>query len=92
VIAHWSIGLLRNTARVLLDAEDTGPLVERVRTIIEEGGTHRVADLHVWRVGIGAYACIVTVVTHDGITAEELKAQLAQVREIRHLTVEVNVT
>lgn len=90
VIAYWSIGLMRSTARVLLDAEDTGPLVNRVRNLIEEDTAHRVADLHVWRVGIGAYACIVTVVTRAGISAEDLKARLAQIREIRHVTVEVN--
>ena len=90
VIAHWSFGLIRNTARILLDAEDTGPLVNRVRRLIEEGTPHRVADLHVWRVGMGAYACIVTVVTPHSISADELKAQLALVPEIKHVTVEVN--
>ena len=90
VIAHWSFGLIRNTARILLDAEDTGPLVDRVRALIEEDTAHRVADLHVWSVGIGAYACIVTVVTPHGVSADELKAQLAQIPEIKHVTVEVN--
>ena len=90
VIAHWSIGLIRNTARILLDAEDTGPLVDRVRKLIEDGTPHRVADLHVWRVGIGAYACIVTVVTPHSVSADELKTQLALIAEIKHLTVEVN--
>jgi cation diffusion facilitator family transporter len=90
VIAHWSIGLLRSTGRVLLDAEDTGALTNKVRRLIEQGTAHRVADLHVWRVGIGVYACIVTVVTRDRISAEEIKTQLADIRAIRHLTVEVN--
>ena len=90
VIAHWSIGLMRSTGRILLDAEDTGPIADRVRSLIEDGTAHRVADLHVWRVGIGAYACIVTVVSPHSVSADELKAQLAQIVEIKHLTVEVN--
>ena len=90
VIAHWSFGLIRNTGRILLDAEDTGPLADRVRKLIEEGTAHRVADLHVWRLGIGAYACIVTVVTPHSVSADELKTQLALIPEIKHLTVEVN--
>lgn len=90
VIAHWSIGLMRGTGRILLDAEDTGPLADRVRKLIEENTAHRVADLHVWRVGIGAYACIVTVVTPDLVSAADLKTQLAQIPEIKHVTVEVN--
>lgn len=90
LIAHWSLGLMRSTGRILLDAEDTGPLVDRVRRIIEEDTAHRVADLHVWRVGIGAYACVVTVVTPHLVSAADLKAQLAQIHEIKHVTVEVN--
>jgi cation diffusion facilitator family transporter len=90
VIAHWSIGLMRRSGRVLLDAEDTGPLVDRVRRLLEASPQTRVADLHVWRVGMNAYACIATVVTHADTSADEFKALLAQVPEIRHVTVEVN--
>lgn len=90
VIAHWSCGLLAKSARVLVDAEDTGPLTERVRTLLERDGS-RVADLHVWRVGLEAYACIATVVTHEPTSADAFKNRLAQVNEIRHVTIEVNV-
>lgn len=90
VIAHWAIGLMRRSAQVLLDAEDTGALVSRVRRLIEEGTGHRVADLHVWRIGRTAHACIVTVVTNEPVSADALKAKLAEIREIQHWTVEVN--
>ncbi|MCC6532290.1 MAG: CDF family Co(II)/Ni(II) efflux transporter DmeF [Burkholderiales bacterium] len=89
VIAQWSIGLARRSGRVLLDAEDTGPLTERVRDLLEAGDA-RVADLHLWRVGLDAYACIATVVTREAVSADTLKARLAQVDEIRHVTIEVN--
>ena len=92
VIAHWSLGLMRRSARVLLDAEDTGPLVERVRRVLESSPHTHVADLHVWRVGMNAYACIATVVTRTDVSAEKLKRALAAVPEIRHVTVEVNRT
>jgi len=90
VIAHWSVGLMRRSARVLLDAEDTASLANRVRRLIEDGTEERVVHLHVWRVGLTAYACIVTVVSPENISADMLKAKLAQVHEIKHLTVEVN--
>jgi cation diffusion facilitator family transporter len=90
VIAHWSIGLMRRSGRVLLDAEDTGRLMSRVRRAIEGDTNHRVADLHVWRVGMGAYACIVTVVTPEAVRADEIKDKLAPIHEIRHITIEVN--
>ena len=90
VIAHWSVGLLRRSGRVLLDAEDTGPLAERVRSLLEANPHTHVVDLHVWRVGMNAYACIATVVTRTDASAERFKELLAQVPEIRHVTVEVN--
>jgi cation diffusion facilitator family transporter len=90
VIAHWSLGLMRRSARVLLDAEDTGPLVERVRTLLEASTRTHVADLHVWRVGMNAYACIATVVTRADLSAEQFKQMLAGIPEIRHVTIEVN--
>jgi cation diffusion facilitator family transporter len=89
LISHWSLGLMRRSARVLLDAEDTGPLTEQVRSLLEQDGT-RVADLHVWRVGTEAYACIATVVTSAPAAADDYKARLAQLDAIRHVTVEVN--
>jgi cation diffusion facilitator family transporter len=90
VIAHWSLGLMRRSGRVLLDAEDTGPLVDRVRSLLEASPRTHVVDLHVWRVGLNAYACIATIVTHTDLSAEQLKQRLAEVPEIRHVTVEVN--
>jgi cation diffusion facilitator family transporter len=90
VIAHWSLGLMRRSGRVLLDAEDTGPLVDRVRRLLEANPRTRVADLHVWRIGMNAYACIATIVTHADLPAEAFKRMLAQIPEIRHVTVEVN--
>lgn len=89
LISHWALGLMRRSARALLDAEDTGPLTARVRTLLEEDDS-RVADLHVWRVGTHAYACIATIVTTQAASADAYKARLAQLREIRHVTIEVN--
>lgn len=89
IITHWAWGLMRRSARVLLDAEDTGPLTERVRVLIE-GGDSRVADLHVWRVGAEAYACIAAVVTATSASADTYKGRLAELKQIRHVTIEVN--
>ncbi len=90
VIAHWSVGLIRRSGRVLLDAEDTGPLVERVRRLLEADPDTHVADLHVWRVGLQAYACIATVVSRGAASVETLKARIASVPQIRHVTIELN--
>ncbi len=84
VIAAWSWGLMRDTAAVLLDKTDPGIEAE-MREQVEGPGDARITDLHVWRVGPGAYAAIVSVVGVDTATVRE---RLAPVHEIGHLTVE----
>ncbi|ERI54218.1 hypothetical protein N878_12315 [Pseudomonas sp. EGD-AK9] len=90
IIAVWAKGLLLETAKVLLDREMDSPLVERVRTALEQEHDTELADLHLWRVGRAQYACIVSVVTHGETTADRYKARLAGFAELVHVTVEVN--
>ena len=93
LVAVWAKGLLVQTGRVLLDREMDHPVVDEIRDGIEHGlaaSETRVADLHVWRVGRGAYACAVTVVTHSPtLSADEVRACFSMHEEIRHSTVEV---
>jgi Co/Zn/Cd efflux system component len=84
VIARWSWTLMRDTAAVLLDAAD--PALEReVREHVERGDA-RISDLHIWRVGPEAHAAIVSVT--GPVDAETVRARLAPVHELAHLTVE----
>lgn len=85
VIASWSVTLLRATAGVLLDASEPQLEVE-VRQEVERGGDARITDLHVWRVGPGAYAAIVSFTGRA--TAEAVRRRLASVHELAHVTVE----
>jgi len=91
LILHWSKGLLRASAAVLLDAENDGGMCKRIRSEIESGTGDRVADLHVWRIGPRSRACIVSLVTHDPLPAGDYKARLANITGLDHVTVEVNV-
>ena len=90
IIAVWAKGLLLETAKVLLDREMDSPVVERVRTALAQEADTELADLHLWRVGRGQFACIVSVVTHGAATADRYKARLAGINELVHVTVEVN--
>ncbi len=86
VIASWSWTLIRDTSSVLLDVAEPG-LEAEVRGLVESPGDARIADLHLWRVGPGAHAAIVSVVGIDGAAARE---RLAPVHEIAHLTIEAH--
>lgn len=90
IIALWAKGLLLETAKVLLDREMDSPLVARVRTALAQEPDTELADLHLWRVGRAQFACIVSVVTHGGCSADRYKARLVGISELVHVTVEVN--
>ena len=62
VIAHWSWRLIRDAGAVLLDAAPDAELAAAIRGRLEQGDD-RIADLHVWRVGPGHHAAIVSLVS-----------------------------
>jgi cation diffusion facilitator family transporter len=90
VIGVWAWGLVKDSARVLLDREMDSPLVGQVRKAIESDGDAQVADLHVWRVGRDRYACIACVVADDPLAPDVYRARLTALPTIAHATIEVN--
>lgn len=90
VIAQWSFGLLRDTGRVLLDAEVPAERREAIRSAIESSEDNRVADLHIWRVGPRHLAAIVSLVTHAPRSPDHYKRLLAAHEDLVHVTVEVH--
>ncbi|KAF0104699.1 MAG: cation diffusion facilitator family transporter [Rhodospirillaceae bacterium] len=85
VIAVWAWNLLRDTAAVLLDASDPH-LEAEVREQVEGPGDARITDLHIWRIGPGAHAAIVSVAgTAD---REAIRERLLPVHELAHVTIE----
>jgi cation diffusion facilitator family transporter len=89
VIARWSIGLIRESGRVLLDAAADPEVAAHIRQDVESAGDDRVADLHLWRVGPGHYAAVLTVVTHGSNSPDHYKALLRHHPGLSHVTVEV---
>jgi cation diffusion facilitator family transporter len=94
LVAAWAKNLLTETGKVLLDREMDHPVVEEIREVVETGpeqGDTRITDLHVWRVGKGAYACALVVVTRDAaLTAAQIRKRLAVHEEIVHSTIEIH--
>jgi cation diffusion facilitator family transporter len=89
VIARWSRGLLRDTGAVLLDASVNPALESEIREAIADGDA-AIADLHVWRVGPGRYAAIISLVAANPRSPAEYAARVTIHEELAHVTVEVH--
>jgi cation diffusion facilitator family transporter len=90
LVSLWAWGLMRDSGRILLDAEMDAPVVAEVREVIERGAVPaKITDLHVWRVGRAQYAVMVTVVTGSGKSGEYFRDALRVHEELAHVTVEV---
>jgi cation diffusion facilitator family transporter len=90
VIGVWSVGLMRQSAAVLLDREMDHPLAREIREDIESDGDAKVADLHVWRVGRAQFAAIACVVADEPLAPAAYRERLARHAELVHLSLEVN--
>ena len=89
VIARWSWGLIRDAGGVLLDAPAEGPQVrQEIEDILAATGD-TLKDLHVWQVGPGHFAAIISVASATPQPAQHYKALLLPVHELSHVTVEV---
>ncbi|MFC6445748.1 CDF family Co(II)/Ni(II) efflux transporter DmeF [Shinella zoogloeoides] len=89
VIARWSWGLIRETGGVLIDAAPQGEgLAEDIRAELEHGG-ERVTDLHVWQVGPGHHAAIISLASPEPKTPADYKARLAHLAGLSHVTIEI---
>ena len=91
MVAAWAFSLLRDSSRVLLDAEMDAPVVQEVREAIAQGPQPvNITDLHVWRVGKSHYACIIAVEGAATVTPDYIRQLLSLHEELTHVSVEVN--
>jgi cation diffusion facilitator family transporter len=91
LVSAWAYGLLRDSGRVLLDAEMNAPVVEEIREVIAASPVRaQLNDLHVWRVGKGKFACILSLSTDNEVSPEYFKQQLSIHEELVHISIEIN--
>jgi cation diffusion facilitator family transporter len=91
LVSVWAWGLMRDSGRILLDAEMDAPVVAEVRDVIEKGTVPaRITDLHVWRVGRQKYAVVASVATAANVDGEYFRRALCVHAELAHVTVEVH--
>jgi cation diffusion facilitator family transporter len=88
LVGQWSINLMRASGAVLTDAVPDPSLVRGIREKLEVGDD-RVADLHLWRLGPGHTAVVVTIVSDEPQEPEHYKERLHGLPSLSHVTVEV---
>lgn len=93
IIIQWSYTLMRDTSPVLLDESIALKYKLAIKEKIESDADNRISDLHIWRVGPGHFAIIISLVSHNPKAPEHYKELLKEVggaNKLSHITVEVN--
>ena len=91
VIARWSWGLMRDTGATMLDyRQKDDPLAAKIRVLVEEAGD-QITDLHIWQLGPGHNAAIVSILTESEKLAAAYREKLSEITGLSHVTVEVNM-
>ena len=89
VVLSWAYSLIRDTGGILLDRTPaSSDLPEEIRRAIESDGDSIVTDLHVWQVGVGKFAAIVSIVAHEPRTSDQYRERLRGHEELVHVTIE----
>ncbi len=90
LVASWSIGLIRQSSRVLLDWQADKNNVKALQDSIEQGTTDRVTDLHLWSIGHGIFSAQITVVSDQPKPPSHYKSLLPTDINVVHAIVEVH--
>lgn len=88
VILSWSWSLVRSAGAVLLDVSPDSALSRRIAARLEQAGD-RVSDLHLWRIGPGHLAAVISLVSDHPNAPGFYKQRLAGLPGLSHVTIEV---
>jgi cation diffusion facilitator family transporter len=88
VILSWSWSLVRSAGATLLDVSPDPLLRAEIVSRLEQHGD-RISDLHLWRVGPGHLAGIVSLVSDHPESPGSYKERLSDLPGLSHFTVEV---
>lgn len=91
VIASWAFGLIRASGAVLLDVSTDKNLEAVIRSRLQTKGD-RVTDQHLWQVGPGHRAAVISVVSNNPLPPAIYKRRLGGLRGLSHVTIEVETS
>ena len=90
IIMRWSYSLMKETSPVLLDESIELKYKAAIQEKIESDADNRISDLHIWRVGPGHFAVIISLVSDMPKAPDYYKELLKNFHKLSHITVEVN--
>jgi cation diffusion facilitator family transporter len=88
VILSWSWTLIRSAGAILIDVCPDPALSRKIKLLLEQG-SDRVSDLHLWRVGPGHLAAVISLVTDEPRSPGIYKRRLSGLAGLSHVTIEV---
>ena len=89
VITKWAVGLMKQTAPILLDAHIERNYEQKLLTKLAQSGGE-VMDIHMWKVSSSHYAATIRLNSEANKDAAYFRQQLAEFDKLHHLTLEVN--
>lgn len=90
VIAKWSLGLIKQTSRILLDRMPDEGVQKKLADLIAGNKGDKIVDLHLWATAPGNIAAVLSIETGSSRTPEDYKKILKKIPELGHVTIEVN--
>ncbi|CAH1573276.1 CDF family Co(II)/Ni(II) efflux transporter DmeF [Vibrio rotiferianus] len=90
VIGKWTLGLMKQTAPVLLDESINKSYQDEIAETLAPYA--EIVDLHIWKVSGHHYSAAIALKNHSDKTLDEFKQLLSKFDKIHHLTLEVQTT
>lgn len=90
VIGKWTLGLMKQTAPVLLDESINKSYRDEITETLAPFA--EIVDLHIWKVSGHHYSAAIALKNHSDKTLDEFKQLLSKFDKIHHLTLEVQTT
>ena len=90
LVSRWSYGLIRDSARVLLDRQAGEEVIAAIREALESHAGDRITDLHCWSIGPGIYAADIAIVSDNPDSPADYRSRIPSRLGIVHATVEVH--
>jgi cation diffusion facilitator family transporter len=91
VIISWGYQLACDSMIALLDIVPDRTLNDKLRHVMEADKKSVVTDMHIWKLGPGNLAVVMSVATNvQGRTSQYYKQLIRGVKALAHVTIEVN--